>query len=128
MKQMTLAAGMGFEKHARLTRKAEFLSRMETLVPWSAFCSLIEPHYPKAGNGRPPVGLERMLRVGENTGELDTALTNVSYFYNRDVRESIEKVQAMIEPVMTIIIGLILGWIMLAVLGPIYDIITKMKT
>lgn len=75
----------------------------------------------------PPLVL-RMLRVGENTGELDTALINVSYFYNRDVRESIEKVQAMIEPVMTIIIGLILGWIMLAVLGPIYDIITKMKT
>jgi type IV pilus assembly protein PilC len=75
----------------------------------------------------PPLVL-RMLRVGENTGELDAALSNVSYFYNRDVRESIEKVQAMIEPVMTVIIGLILGWIMLAVLGPIYDIITKMKT
>jgi type IV pilus assembly protein PilC len=44
------------------------------------------------------------------------------------VRESIEKVQAMIEPVMTVSIGLILGWIMIAVLGPIYDIITKMKT
>ena len=70
----------------------------------------------------------RMLRVGENTGALDTALTNVSYFYNRDVRESIEKVQAMIEPAMTVTIGLILGWIMMSVLGPIYDIITKMKT
>ena len=75
----------------------------------------------------PPLVL-RMLRVGENTGALDSALTNVSYFYNRDVRESIEKVQAMIEPVMTVLIGLILGWIMIAVLGPIYDIITKMKT
>jgi type IV pilus assembly protein PilC len=75
----------------------------------------------------PPLVL-RMLRVGENTGALDAALTNVSYFYNRDVRESIEKVQAMIEPVMTVTIGLILGWIMMAVLGPIYDIITKMKT
>jgi type IV pilus assembly protein PilC len=75
----------------------------------------------------PPLVL-RMLRVGENTGALDTALTNVSYFYNRDVRESIGKVQSMIEPVMTVIIGLILGWIMLAVLGPIYDVITKMKT
>jgi type IV pilus assembly protein PilC len=74
----------------------------------------------------PPLVL-RMLRVGENTGALDTALNNVSYFYNRDVRESIGKVQAMIEPAMTVIIGLILGWIMLAVLGPIYDVITKMK-
>ena len=75
----------------------------------------------------PPLVL-RMLRVGENTGALDTALTNVSYFYNRDVRESIERVQSMIEPVMTVTIGRILGWIMMAVLGPIYDIITKMKT
>ncbi len=75
----------------------------------------------------PPLVL-RMLRVGENTGQLDTALANVSYFYNRDVRESIEKVQSMIEPVMTVTIGVILGWIMMAVLGPIYDIITKMKT
>jgi IS5 family transposase len=63
---MTLAAAKaakGFEVHGRATRKAEFLARMETLVPWAQFCGLIEPHYPKAGNGRPPVGLERMLRM-----------------------------------------------------------------
>jgi type IV pilus assembly protein PilC len=69
----------------------------------------------------------RMLRVGENTGGLDTALTNVSYFYGRDVRESIGRVQAMIEPTMTIVLGIILGWVMLSVLGPIYDTITRMK-
>ena len=63
MKQMTLAAGRGFEKHAKATRKAEFLAEMETLMPWAEFCGLIEPHYPKVGNGRPPVGLERMLRM-----------------------------------------------------------------
>jgi IS5 family transposase len=63
MKQMTLAATKGFEKHGRATRKAEFLARMEGLVPWVEFCVLIEPHYPKVGNGRPPVGLERMLRM-----------------------------------------------------------------
>ena len=74
----------------------------------------------------PPLVI-RMLRVGENTGSLDTALTNVSYFYNRDVRESIARVQAMIEPAMTMLVGLILGWVMLSVLGPIYDTITKLK-
>ena len=63
MKQMTLAATRGFEKHGRATRKAEFLARMEGLMSWAEFCALIEPHYPKAGNGRPPVGLERMLRM-----------------------------------------------------------------
>ena len=63
MKQMTLAATSGFEKHGRATRKGEFLARMESLMPWAEFCRLIEPHYPQAGNGRPPVGLERMLRM-----------------------------------------------------------------
>jgi len=63
MKQMTLATGTGFELHARPTRKAEFLAKMEMLMPWSELCALIEPHYPKAGNGRPPIGLERMLRM-----------------------------------------------------------------
>ena len=63
MKQRTFATAKGFEVHGRATRKAEFLARMEMLVPWAQFCALIEPHYPKAGNGRPPVGLERMLRM-----------------------------------------------------------------
>jgi len=62
MKQNTLAA-TGFEAHRKQTRKAAFLTRMDKLVPWSAFCAVIEPHYPKAGNGRPPIGLERMLRM-----------------------------------------------------------------
>ena len=63
MIQMTMAATTGFEKHGRATRKAEFLAKMEGLMPWSALCALIEPHYPKAGSGRPPIGLERMLRM-----------------------------------------------------------------
>ena len=74
----------------------------------------------------PPLVI-RMIRVGEATGGLDNALLNVSYFYNRDVRESIGKVQVMIEPAMTVILGAILGWVMLSVLGPIYDIMTKIK-
>ncbi len=61
MKQLTLAATRGFEKHSRATRKAEFLARMEGLMPWAEFCAVIEPHYPKEGHGRSPVGLERML-------------------------------------------------------------------
>ncbi|MBP7132244.1 MAG: type II secretion system F family protein [Aquabacterium sp.] len=69
----------------------------------------------------------RMLRVGESTGALDEALANVSYFFTRDIDESIERVQALIEPVLTVVLGLILGWIMLAVLGPIYDTISKIR-
>jgi type IV pilus assembly protein PilC len=69
----------------------------------------------------------RMLKVGEATGQLDMALRNVSYFYDREVKDSIKKVQALIEPTMTIVLGLLLGWVMLSVLSPIYDIISKVK-
>jgi type IV pilus assembly protein PilC len=74
----------------------------------------------------PPL-VVRMLTVGEATGQLDQALLNVSYFYDRDVKDSIKRVQVMIEPTMTIILGALLGWVMLSVLSPIYDIISKVK-
>ena len=74
----------------------------------------------------PPLVI-RMLRVGEATGALDQALLNVSYFYDRDVKDSIHKIQVMIEPVMTLILGGLLGWVMLSVLSPIYDLIGKLK-
>jgi len=72
----------------------------------------------------PPLVL-RMLRVGESTGGLDEALLNISYFYDRDVSESVDKLQTMIGPAMTVILGAILGWVIVSVLGPIYDLITK---
>lgn len=62
MHQSTLAT-TGFEKYSKRTRRAEFLDRMETVVPWAELCAVIEPHYPKAGRGRRPVGVERMLRI-----------------------------------------------------------------
>ncbi len=74
-----------------------------------------------------PLLVVRMVNIGESTGELDAALHNVSYFYNREVHESIGKIQAMVEPVMTLLLGLILGWVMLSVLGPIYDIMGQIK-
>jgi type IV pilus assembly protein PilC len=74
----------------------------------------------------PPL-VVRMLRVGESTGALDTALLNVSYFYNREVREEIGRIQVLIEPALTVVMGVLLGWVMLSVLGPIYDTITKIK-
>ena len=74
----------------------------------------------------PPLVI-RMLRVGENTGALDDALLNVSYFYNRDGRESVQKMQQLVEPLLTVVMGGLLGCIMLAVLGPVYDVISKIK-
>jgi type IV pilus assembly protein PilC len=74
----------------------------------------------------PPLVI-RMLRVGENTGALDKALANVSYFYTRDVHESVQKAQQLIEPMLTLILGALLGWVMLSVLGPVYDVISRIK-
>jgi transposase, IS5 family len=53
----------GFERYTKKTRRQVFLEEMEQVVPWREVCALIEPHYPKPGNGRPPVGVERMLRI-----------------------------------------------------------------
>lgn len=61
-RQITLA-GTGFEKYTKTTRRAQFLAEMDRVVPWRELCARIAPMYPKAGNGRPPVGLERMLRM-----------------------------------------------------------------
>ena len=80
-----------------------------------------------ADTGMFPPLVIRMLRIGENTGALDSALLNVSYFYNREVREAIGRVQALIEPVLTVVLGAILAWVMLAVLGPVYDAISGVK-
>jgi type IV pilus assembly protein PilC len=74
----------------------------------------------------PPLVL-RMLRVGENTGSLETALANVGYFYTREVREAVERLQKVMGPGITVLLGILLGWVMLSVLGPIYDLISKIK-
>jgi type IV pilus assembly protein PilC len=74
----------------------------------------------------PPL-VTRMLRVGESTGALDAALANVSYFYDRDVREAIERLQASIEPTLTLVLGGLLLAVMSAVMMPVYDIVTRMK-
>lgn len=47
----------------KITRREKFLTRMEGLIPWTKLLAVIEPFYPKGERGRPPIGLERMLRV-----------------------------------------------------------------
>ncbi len=69
----------------------------------------------------------RMIKVGENSGALDKSLMNISYFYDRDVNESLQKMLKMLEPGLTVILGLILAFIMLSVLGPVYDSFSHMK-
>jgi type IV pilus assembly protein PilC len=74
----------------------------------------------------PPL-VVRMIKVGENTGSLDKSLLNVSYFYDRDVNDLMQKMLKLIEPALTIILGLVLLFIMASVLLPIYDSFGKMK-
>jgi type IV pilus assembly protein PilC len=74
----------------------------------------------------PPLVI-RMLRVGETTGALDTALANVTYFYNRDVKEAVDKGLKMLGPVLTLILGGMIAFVIWAVLGPVYDILGKLK-
>ncbi|MBK6981804.1 MAG: type II secretion system F family protein [Betaproteobacteria bacterium] len=74
----------------------------------------------------PPLVL-RMLRVGESTGGLDTALLNVSYFYNREVRDGISKMQALIGPATTMVLGVLIVAILYTIFLPLYDVIGKVK-
>ncbi len=74
----------------------------------------------------PPLVI-RMLRVGESTGALDVALMNITYFYNRDVRESVDKALKLLEPMLTLVLGGMLALILFSVLTPIYDIIGKIQ-
>jgi type IV pilus assembly protein PilC len=74
-----------------------------------------------------PSMIVRMLKVGEDTGAMDDALLNVSYFYNREVKESIDKIEPTILPILTVLLGGIMMWIMMAVLGPVYDAVSGVK-
>jgi len=74
----------------------------------------------------PPLVL-RMLRVGESTGGLDAALLNVSYFYNRQVRESISRMQQLLGPATTVVLGGLVVAILYAIFLPIYDVIAKIQ-
>ena len=63
MRQITLASQGSFERYTKKTRREKFLEEMDVVMPWAELEALIEPHYPKEGNGRPPVGLRVMLRI-----------------------------------------------------------------
>lgn len=70
-----------------------------------------------------PPFVTRMLHLGERTGRLDAALRDVAYFYDRDVRQAADRAQALAEPVMTASLGALLAWVMLSLLGPLYDLV-----
>lgn len=75
----------------------------------------------------PPL-LIRMLHVGENTGGLDEALAHVAHFYRRDVAEASARARTLTEPLLTLVMGALLAWIVLAALGPIYDSLGRLNS
>jgi len=85
MKQQTLAMANGFERYTKKTRRTLFLEEMEQVVPWAELCALVEPVYAKVGNGRPPVGAERLERqctdiFAKSPDTIGNAATTVSAF------------------------------------------------
>lgn len=63
----------------------------------------------------------RMIKVGEDSGNLDHALESITYFYDREVDDAVQSLVGAVRPALTLIIGAMLGWIVLSILGPIYD-------
>ena len=61
--QQTTFASVAWEKKGKITRRERFLAEMDAVIPWSRLLALIEPHYPKAGNGTQPKPMEQMLRI-----------------------------------------------------------------
>lgn len=74
----------------------------------------------------PPLIL-KLIKVGETTGRMDEALRNISYFYDREAKELIEKVEPAIEPIITLILAVLVAWVMMATLGPVYDIMGSIR-
>ena len=63
MKQQMSFAQSEYAGKKKVTRREKFLGEMERAVPWARLCGVIEPHYPQGKRGRPPIGIERMLRI-----------------------------------------------------------------
>ncbi len=69
----------------------------------------------------------RMFKVGEESGNMESALQNIKFFYDREINDSIDKIVGMIQPTITLVMGLMIGWITIAVFGPIYGTFSNIK-
>ena len=69
----------------------------------------------------------RMFKVGEDSGNMTEALENVNFFYNREVNDAVDGLVGMIQPTLTVIMGVLIFWVIAAVFGPLYESFSKMK-
>ena len=77
-------------------------------------------------SGEFPTMVVRMFKVGENSGNMNEALENVNFFYNREVNDAVEGMVGMIQPALTIVMGVLIFWVISAVFGPLYDAFSQM--
>ncbi|PLA75585.1 type II secretion system F family protein [Hydrogenovibrio sp. SC-1] len=69
----------------------------------------------------------RMVKVGEQSGNMDDALHNVSEYYEQEAKDMIDKIEPAIEPLLTVLMAIVVGWVMMAVLAPVYDTIAQVR-
>ncbi|MFW0777971.1 MAG: type II secretion system F family protein [Rickettsiales bacterium] len=69
----------------------------------------------------------RMFKVGEDSGNMSDALENINFFYNREVNDAVDSMVGMIQPALTVVMGIIIFWVIAAVFGPLYESFSKMK-
>lgn len=80
-----------------------------------------------AATGYFPNLVVRMFKVGEESGNMENALQNIKFFYDREINDSIDLLVAMIQPTITLVMGGMIAWITIAVFGPIYSTFSKMQ-
>jgi len=69
----------------------------------------------------------RMFEVGEKTGNMEDSLKNVKFFYDKEVNDAVEAMVGIIQPALTLIMGLLLLWISLSVFGPLYSSFSQIR-
>lgn len=69
----------------------------------------------------------RMFKIGEESGNMENALQNIKFFYDREINDSIDRLVSMIQPTLTMVMGGMIAWITIAVFGPIYGTFSKLR-
>ena len=77
-------------------------------------------------SGEFPTMVVRMFKVGENSGNINDALDNVNFFYNREVNDAVDGIVGMIQPALTLVMGALIFWVISAVFGPLYESFSQM--
>ena len=80
-----------------------------------------------AGSSYFPPLVTRMFRVGEESGNMEEALQNITFFYDREINDAIDRLVMMIQPALTIVMGSMILWVVSAVFGPIYSSFSQLQ-